>query len=101
MFSRRRLVSVALVATAVVAVFALAARPWSARAASASCVTSQLKLYAGPLKVGLVPVVFIHGITGDPSIFTNPGPHHLPIESQRSRERACGRSTTTTTPWIG
>ena len=83
MFARRRLVPLVLVAAAAVAVFALTARPRSARAASSSCASSELKLYAGPLKVGSVPVVFIHGITGSPTIFTDSGAHGSPSLAKR------------------
>jgi len=50
-----------------------AAGAWSARASSSSCRTDHLVPLMNPeAKPGEVPVVFIHGITGDPSIWTHP-----------------------------
>jgi pimeloyl-ACP methyl ester carboxylesterase len=42
-----------------------------ANATTSSCETEELKPFGGKLQTGSVPILFVHGITGDPSIFTH------------------------------
>jgi pimeloyl-ACP methyl ester carboxylesterase len=48
-------------------------QPRGAAASSTGCETAELKPFGGVLKAQTIPVLFVHGITGDPSIFTDRG----------------------------
>ncbi len=62
-------------AACLLVLFAGAARSTGASSTTLqSCETQQLRPLAGPLHLGSVPIIFIHGVAGDPSIFTKPAP---------------------------